>query len=134
MASRTTTEVTVTDDLDPTITVGVKTVTFAVNGQRHEIDLCEDNARVFLAVLAPYIAAGRKPSLAEILAVGAGRKAPTVSRPAGRRVTTVRLNREDHAANMATRNWARSHGWPDLGDRGRIPIGVQSAFDASHAA
>ena len=46
------------DDVDGSI--ASQTVTFALDGQRFEIDLSDDNAAALRDVFAPYIAAGRR--------------------------------------------------------------------------
>ena len=123
MSTKTITETIVSDDFDPTIVTGVETLAFAVGGQNYEIDLCEANARVFLAAFTPYTTAGRATFGTITRITTRTRRAPALSRSVAEREQSV-----------ATRVWARNHGWPDMGDRGRIPVAVQSAFDAAHVA
>lgn len=81
-------------------------VTFALYGQIYDIDLSPASQAKLEKALKPFI---------------------DKATPRG----TTRTN-GNGAAELATiRAWARVHGWPDLGDRGRIP---QEAMDAYRAA
>lgn len=86
-----------------------ETVSFSLDGTSYEIDLASANAARLREALAPYVGHARK--------VG------------GRRSTTTK---KSGAATRDVREWARSNGWPDLGDRGRVPGEVQQAYDAAH--
>lgn len=108
----------VTDDLDGSS--NAETVTFAFDGVSYEIDLSKKNRTALEKALKPYIAAGRKASSGRAATRGAGRS---------RRGTSAASHREELAA---IRTWARANGWPDLGERGRIPQDVQDAYHAAH--
>ena len=85
-----------------------ETVDFALDGQAYTIDLTTKNADAFRGLFQDYVAAATK----------VGRKGNRSSKR--------------NAANPTSevREWARSNGWPDLGNRGRIPADVQAAFNA----
>lgn len=84
------------------------TQTFALNGATYEIDLSDENAQQLEELLAPYISAGRLTSR------------PRPAKPAAARRSTEQLR--------MIREWARENGWPNLGDRGRIPAEAEQAF------
>lgn len=104
--------VTLLDDLDGS--EAVETVEFALDGASYEIDLNEKNAEKIRKALARYVDQGRRVHKAAMQ-----RK---------RRGASVRHSKE---LLLAVRNWARSNGY-ELSDRGRIPVSVMDAFDASH--
>jgi Lsr2 len=85
-----------------------ETVDFALDGQAYTIDLTTKNADAFRGLFQDYVAAATR----------VGRKGNRSSKR--------------NAANPTSevREWARSNGWPDLGNRGRIPADVQTAFNA----
>ena len=95
----------VTDDL--TGQEGASTITFGLRGRTYEIDLVEANAAKLDKALAPYIDKARRPSTN------------------GRRPASSQVERTDRAA---VRAWANANGYA-LGNRGRIPAVVQSAYD-----
>lgn len=88
-----------------------ETVSFALDGTSYEIDLASANAARLREALAPYVGHARK--------VGSARRGAAAKKSAGGNTKDVR-------------EWARSNGWPDLGDRGRVPADVQTAYDAAH--
>ncbi|TCJ21061.1 histone-like nucleoid-structuring protein Lsr2 [Nocardioides jejuensis] len=88
-----------------------ETVSFALDGTSYEIDLASANAARLREALAPYVGHARK--------VAGGRR--TAAKKAGA-----------SGGTREVREWARSNGWPDLGDRGRVPADVQTAYDAAH--
>lgn len=87
-----------------------ETVSFALDGTSYEIDLASANAARLREALAPYVGHARKVA-------GTRRAAAKKSGAAG--------------STRDVRDWARSNGWPDLGDRGRVPAEVQQAYDAA---
>lgn len=89
-----------------------ETVSFALDGTSYEIDLASANAARLREALAPYVGHARK--------VGASRRGGGAKKASGGGNT------------RDVREWARANGWPDLGDRGRVPGEVQQAYDAAH--
>ena len=99
--------ITMVDDLDGT--EATETITFALDGAAHEIDLSKGNADKLRAAFGPYVEAARKVK-------GAPRKgAPEVR------------NREQ---SKTVREWAASAGVP-VKDRGRIPEPVIEKWRAA---
>jgi hypothetical protein len=89
-----------------------ETVTFGLDGKTYEIDLATGNADKLREVLEPYTEAGRKIS---------GRRKPAAAQ------------RTEVGSDSATiRAWARSNGWPDLANRGRVPGDVRDAFEKAN--
>jgi hypothetical protein len=84
------------------------TVSFAIDGQAYNIDLTKKNADAFRGLFQDYIAVAAK----------VGRRNGKSAR------------RSSSSSTSDVRAWARSNGWPNLGDRGRIPSAAQAAFDA----
>jgi hypothetical protein len=87
-----------------------ETVRFGLEGRSYEIDLSASNAEKLKAALAPFMAAGRSTSGA----------------PRTRRSASSKGNSSE------MRDWLRANGYPNLGDRGRIPADAQEAYDAAH--
>ncbi|MEU7278748.1 Lsr2 family protein [Streptomyces sp. NPDC045431] len=100
------------DDLDGT--EADETVTFALDGKSYEIDLTTANANKLRSIVEPYVEAGRKVS--------------------GRRGKSAAGKRTEVSADSATiRAWARSNGWPELKNRGRVPADVRDAFEKAQS-
>jgi hypothetical protein len=104
-------EVKLIDDLDQS--EATQTVLFGLDGKTYEIDLNDDHTTELREALAPFIGAARKVS--------------------GGRVTPVRrIGSTGPARDLnAVRTWARDNGWPELGNRGRVPDEVLKAYDAA---
>lgn len=100
------------DDLDGS--EADETVSFGLDGTSYEIDLTSDNAAKLREALAPYVGHARK--------VSSGRR----SSGSARRTSSSSGGGADL---KEIRAWARKNGWPDLGDRGRIPEAVREAWD-----
>lgn len=96
------------DDYDGETTEGVETVSFSLNGTSWVIDLAPANLALLEAALEPWMA-----------------KATQKGGPV--RVATV-----NGAGVPDIRVWARAHGWPDLGDRGRVPAEAIAAYEAAN--
>lgn len=89
-----------------------ESVAFGVDGALYAIDLTDEHATDFRAVLEPYITVARKADSAT---------APTrSSRPAAPKQDL-----------KAVREWASANGYA-VSDRGRVPNEVQKAYAAAH--
>lgn len=108
---------TLTDDLDGSD--ATTTVTFGLQGVTYEIDLSDVNRDAVFARFADLVTAGRK----------IGR----TKTPAQSRDHKPRDRSAENSEGTAIRAWARSNGWPGLGDRGRIPGEATAAYRAAHA-
>lgn len=111
------------DDLDGE--QAAETITFGLDGAQYEIDLSEENAAALRDVLATYIAHARRAGRASTRAASANGSAGT---PARRPRSTTRTDREQTAQ---IREWARSNGYK-VGEKGRIPADILSAWEAAH--
>lgn len=117
MAQKTVVEL--VDDLDGTASADISTVTFGLDGASYEIDLNEDNATRLRESLAHYVGAARRTG-------GRIKRSANTTGPATR-------HSADREQTKAIREWARNNGWA-MGDRGRIPASVMTAYDETHAA
>lgn len=110
---------------------GAQTVSFGYDGYDYSLDLCQGHADDFHNTVQGFISwssdrtrsgAGRRPKRGGGGDDGGGASpAPSAPRSAG-----------DRERLKAIREWARSNGFPDLGDRGRIPAAIVSAYEAAH--
>jgi hypothetical protein len=107
------------DDLDGTVSDGIGTVTFGLDGAEYEIDLTEDNAERLRDTLADFVAAGRRTG-------GRVKRSAAPVKSAAARPTV------DREQTRAIRDWARQNGF-DLSDRGRIAANVIEAFEKAQA-
>ncbi|MFD6934704.1 Lsr2 family protein [Streptomyces goshikiensis] len=92
-----------------------ETVAFALDGKTYEIDLSAENAAKLRGIFTPYQGAGRK-----------------VSGKTGARSAPKRTQVPADAATM--RAWAKSNGWPDLKNRGRVPADARAAYEKAAGA
>jgi len=101
----------ITDDF--TGASGAQTLTFAVDGQTYEIDLCEPNAEKMLAVLTPYMEKGRRI------------RADNHPTPRKRATTAA-----SHGTPTDVRQWWKDHPdtLPPWQTRGAIPHAVLRAY------
>lgn len=86
-----------------------ETVVFGIDGAQYEVDLNSENADKLRAILAQYVAAGRRQGGR----VQRGKRGATAPRPA-----------EDTAKIRA---WAKENGY-EVNDRGRVPATVVEAY------
>ena len=61
-------------------------------------------------------------------------EAPRRGRPKGSGTSAPAKPKRPAEQLQQIRLWARSNGYPDLSDRGRIPAEVEAAFEAAHKA
>lgn len=105
-------QVLVTDDLDGSEAEG--TVRFGLDGASYEIDLSAEHAAELREILAAYVAAGRKTSVAPRRTARGGR-----------------VNRADQPDPSEVREWAKNEGH-EVSDRGRVPNDLVAKFQAAH--
>ena len=112
------TEVVLTCDVHDGNSEAIETITFTVEGQSYEFELCEDHLAEFreaMEVWSSHARSGRP-----------GRSARRAGRSA----------RRDPGAGAApsageVREWARSQGM-EVSSRGRVGADVRAAYDAAH--
>lgn len=113
------------DDLDGSVIDdgSGEAIEFSVSGVDYVIDLKTQNANEFHRKLDYYISHAAR--------VG-GRKrkpaAPVVAVPAGSSAAALKRNPEQ---TRAIRQWAADEGY-EVSDRGRIPAGIEDAYNAAH--
>jgi nucleoid-associated protein Lsr2 len=88
------------------------TVFFGLDGKAYEIDLTDQNAQALRDALAPWIAAARRASTAQI---------PSPRSKSGRSPDTVDIRR-----------WAKENHIP-VSDRGRISIDLRTRYEVAHS-
>jgi hypothetical protein len=107
---------------------GSQTVTFGFDGYDYSLDLCAEHADDFHNTVQGLISwssdrtrsgAGRRSRRG-----GSGEESAAVATPA--------RSSSDRERLKAIRDWARQNGHPNLGDRGRIPQAIVTAYDAAH--
>lgn len=98
-----------------------RTISFAYEGRVYSIDLSTSEGEEFDDAIKPYIDAAQK--------ISTPRASRRSSAPAKTAAPTAK---RDPAQTQAIRSWARENGWPDLGNRGRVPHQVEEAFEAAH--
>ena len=96
------------DDIDGS--EPAQTVYFALDGKAYEIDLTEQNAAALRNALAPWIAAARNASTAQI---------PEPRANAG----------SSDAVDI--RRWAKENGIP-VSERGRVSIDLRNRYEDAH--
>ena len=88
-----------------------ESVTFGVDGAAYAIDLTDDHAAEFRALLEPYVSAARK-----------------ADRAASAQRARAAAPKQDL---KAVREWASANGY-EVSSRGRVPSEVQQAYAAAH--
>lgn len=108
---------------------GAQTVAFGYDGYDYSLDLCQEHADDFHDTVQRLISWSSDRTRS-----GAGRRARRSAGEEGGGNGTAPASRStaDRERLKAIREWARSNGFPDLGDRGRIPQAIVSAYEAAH--
>ena len=90
---------------------GTESISFAVDGNAYQIDLCPPHSEEFGTKVGAFAAHARR-------ALSGGRRRRARPAPGRRRGADIR-------------EWARNRGH-EIGDRGRIPDSVLAAYEAAH--
>jgi hypothetical protein len=96
------------------------TVTIGLGREVKDVDLTAAQEAKLRKLLAPYLTAGRRAN------------GKNNGKSNGKASATRTARTTDAAGNAAIRAWARSNGFPELADRGRIPAPVLEAYAAAH--
>jgi hypothetical protein len=98
-----------------------QTVQFATGSRAlYEFEVCPKHYDEFQATIQGWRAVARAA------------EAPGRARATSSFGSSPARSTADRERLQAVREWARGNGFPDLGDRGRIPGQVQAAYDAAH--
>lgn len=96
---------------DPEPVTAEETVTFGLDGYLYTLDMCPSHAEEFHAFTRSLVGSSSDRTRM------------------GQKKVGKQAERDSESA--AIRAWARENGWPDIGERGRIPEGVREAYGAS---
>ena len=102
-----------------------ESVAFGYDGYRYTLDLCAPHAESFHATVQTMI--GRS---SERTRTGAGRRSRRASSPTASKAEPSPTS--DRERLRAIREWARDNGYPQLGNRGRIPQHIVAEYEAAH--
>ena len=108
-----------------------ESVSFDYDGYSYALDLCAAHAESFHNTVQTMI--GLSSERSRIGGVRRSRRtAPSsASQP---EAGPARRSAGDRERLGAIREWARSNGYPDLGNRGRIPQQILAEYEAAHGA
>lgn len=116
-----------TCDLHESDQVGAaQTVTFGFAGRTWEVDLCPSHLDEFESFMVRLSGSARETGRQRAGAIRA-----TGSDQQRRRRAPAASDVLSKDERERCRAWARSHGFPDLGERGRIPTAVVEAWEAA---
>jgi hypothetical protein len=110
---------------------GAETVTFGFDGYDYSLDLCKEHAEDFHNTVQGLIGwssdrsrsgGARRPRR--------GSGGDDAGGPSG--APQAPRSSADRERLKAIRDWARQNGYPDLGDRGRVPQAIVTAYEAAH--
>ena len=100
-------------DLDENEVEGTQTVSFSLDGQAYEIDVCDKHGAQLRDAFATFVGAARR-----------------AGRPTSRRTAKgARAGADDR--NATIRAWAKKNG-QKVSERGRLSAVVIAAYDAAH--
>ncbi|HET9059016.1 MAG TPA: Lsr2 family protein [Acidimicrobiales bacterium] len=120
------TQVVVTCDLEDGDVSASDYLTFSFNGKTYTLDLCKNHFNEVKGVLEGFANAGHSAGRG-----GRGRRRGAA--PAGRAPRASRSAAAPRGESQAEiREWARAQGYA-VGDRGRIPAEVRSAYEAAQS-
>jgi hypothetical protein len=106
-----------------------ESVEFGYDGYSYALDLCAPHADGFhntIQGIIGYSSERSRSGRGRRSRRGAPSAASTSEGDAARRTTT------DRERLRAIREWARANGYPDLGNRGRIPQNIVAEYEAAH--
>lgn len=112
------TEVVLRCDVHDGDSEAAETVSFTVDGQTFEFELCEDHLAEFREAMDVWSSHART-----------ARSGRSAARPARSGRKGPRASAEPSAAEL--REWARSQGM-DVSSRGRVGADLRAAYDAAH--
>lgn len=119
-------EVFLVDDYDgePMEKDEAERIPLALDGSEWELDLRPENVDKLRAAIAPFVA-----NVDPVRRLRAKRrKSRASSAPTATPDTTTGRQLSDAAQRRDKRAWAKANGWPDLGDRGRLPAEAEAAY------
>lgn len=113
--------VTLVCDLCADGTGATDTIQFATGSRSlYEIDTCDKHFKEVDSALQRWRSVARP--------AGGGRTGAAAAGASGRRTSSDRQRIQE------IRDWARSNGFPELGERGRLPGKVVEAYESAHRA
>jgi Lsr2 len=118
------TQVVVTCDLEDGDVSASDSVSFTYGGKTYTLDLCKKHIDEVKGTLEGFANAGHSAGRG-----GRGRRRGTTTGRSARANRPASAPRGESQAEI--REWARAQGYA-VGDRGRIPAEVRSAYDAAH--
>ncbi|HEV2071387.1 MAG TPA: Lsr2 family protein [Acidimicrobiales bacterium] len=101
-----------------------ESVGFGYDGYRYALDLCPPHAENFHATVQTMIGWS-----SERTRTGAGHRSRRAASSAAKAELSPASDRE---RLRAIREWARDNGYPELGNRGRIPQHIVAEYEAAH--
>ncbi|MGA3218429.1 MAG: Lsr2 family protein [Acidimicrobiales bacterium] len=119
------TQVVVTCDLEDGDVTAAESVSFSYGGKTYTLDLCKKHLDEVKTALEGYASAGHSAGRG-----GRGRRRTASTGRATRAARPAATPRGESQAEI--REWARSQGYA-VGDRGRIPGEVRSAYEAAQS-
>ena len=109
---------------------GAETVTFGFDGYDYSLDLCKEHGEDFHNTVQGLIS--WSSDRARSGNARRARRGGAAEDSGGNGAAPSPRSSADRERLKAIREWARQNGYPDLGDRGRIPQAIVSAYDAAH--